>query len=144
MFESPQNYTIGSISAVLEWLTSKNEYPAGLKLNPELNPFLGQLFKWLIELWAGMCPLFMAIRHCSLEYTSADCRYFTFNRFHFLFEADSTYGHQSHRSFWNFWSHHGIIVDFRPAGVHDFAYLLVLHGGCQDISLAVDDPLFFV
>ncbi|KAG9068944.1 phosphatidylinositol N-acetylglucosaminyltransferase subunit gpi1 [Linnemannia hyalina] len=47
-----KGYTIDSISAVLEWLTSKNEYPAGLKLNPELNPFLGQLFKWLIELWA--------------------------------------------------------------------------------------------
>ncbi|KAF9184752.1 TP53-regulated inhibitor of apoptosis 1 [Haplosporangium sp. Z 767] len=49
-----KDYTIDTISAVLEWLTSKNEYPAGLKLNPELNPFLGQLFKWLIELWAGM------------------------------------------------------------------------------------------
>ncbi|KAF9116797.1 phosphatidylinositol N-acetylglucosaminyltransferase subunit gpi1 [Mortierella sp. AM989] len=49
-----KDYTIDSISAVLDWLTSKNEYPAGLKLNPELNPFLGQLFKWLIELWAGM------------------------------------------------------------------------------------------
>ncbi|KAG0305690.1 phosphatidylinositol N-acetylglucosaminyltransferase subunit gpi1, partial [Dissophora globulifera] len=47
-----KDYTIDTISAVLEWLTSKNEYPAGLKLNPELNPFLGQLFKWLIELWA--------------------------------------------------------------------------------------------
>ncbi|KAF9214603.1 phosphatidylinositol N-acetylglucosaminyltransferase subunit gpi1 [Podila verticillata] len=47
-----KDYTIDSISAVLEWLTSKNEYPAGLKLNPELNPFLGQLFKWLIEIWA--------------------------------------------------------------------------------------------
>ncbi|GJJ73981.1 phosphatidylinositol N-acetylglucosaminyltransferase subunit Q [Entomortierella parvispora] len=46
-----KDYTIDSISAVLEWLTSKNEYPAGLKLNPELNPFLGQLFKWLMELW---------------------------------------------------------------------------------------------
>ncbi|ORZ07245.1 N-acetylglucosaminyl transferase component-domain-containing protein [Lobosporangium transversale] len=47
-----KDYTIDSISAVLEWLTSENEYPAGLKLNPELNPFLGQLFKWLIEIWA--------------------------------------------------------------------------------------------
>ncbi|KAG0360287.1 phosphatidylinositol N-acetylglucosaminyltransferase subunit gpi1 [Gamsiella multidivaricata] len=47
-----KDYTIDTISAVLEWLTSKNEYPAGLKLNPELNPFLGQLFKWLIEIWA--------------------------------------------------------------------------------------------
>ncbi|KAG0055651.1 phosphatidylinositol N-acetylglucosaminyltransferase subunit gpi1 [Gryganskiella cystojenkinii] len=46
-----KGYTIDSISAVLEWLTSTSEYPAGLKLNPELNPFLGQLFKWLIELW---------------------------------------------------------------------------------------------
>ncbi|KAF9434278.1 phosphatidylinositol N-acetylglucosaminyltransferase subunit gpi1 [Entomortierella beljakovae] len=47
-----KDYTIDTISAVLEWLTSENEYPAGLKLNPELNPFLGQLFKWLIEIWA--------------------------------------------------------------------------------------------
>ncbi|KAG0006794.1 phosphatidylinositol N-acetylglucosaminyltransferase subunit gpi1 [Modicella reniformis] len=49
-----KDYTIDSISAVLDWLTSKNEYPAGLKLNPELNPFLGQLFKWLIEIWAAL------------------------------------------------------------------------------------------
>ncbi|KAF9208313.1 phosphatidylinositol N-acetylglucosaminyltransferase subunit gpi1, partial [Haplosporangium sp. Z 27] len=47
-----QQHVADSISAVLEWLTSTNEYPAGLKLNPELNPFLGLLFKWLIELWA--------------------------------------------------------------------------------------------
>ncbi|KAF9977837.1 phosphatidylinositol N-acetylglucosaminyltransferase subunit gpi1 [Actinomortierella ambigua] len=47
-----KDYTIDSISAILEWLTNKTEYPAGLKLNPDLNPFLGQLFKWLIELWA--------------------------------------------------------------------------------------------
>lgn len=49
-----QDYTIDTISGVLEWLTHKTEYPAGLKLNPELNPFLGQLFKWLMEIWAGM------------------------------------------------------------------------------------------
>ncbi|KAF9400797.1 phosphatidylinositol N-acetylglucosaminyltransferase subunit gpi1 [Mortierella sp. AD011] len=56
-----KDYTVDSISAVLEWLTSKNEYPAGLKLNPELNPFLGQLFKWLIELWAGILGATMAL-----------------------------------------------------------------------------------
>ncbi|KAF9981637.1 phosphatidylinositol N-acetylglucosaminyltransferase subunit gpi1 [Mortierella antarctica] len=47
-----KDYTIDTISDVLEWLTSKEAHPAGLKLNPSLNPFLGQLFKWLIELWA--------------------------------------------------------------------------------------------
>ncbi|KAG0200008.1 phosphatidylinositol N-acetylglucosaminyltransferase subunit gpi1 [Mortierella sp. GBA30] len=47
-----KDYTIDSISAVLEWLTCKEQFPAGLKLNPHLNPFLGQLFKWLIDLWA--------------------------------------------------------------------------------------------
>ncbi|KAF9950814.1 phosphatidylinositol N-acetylglucosaminyltransferase subunit gpi1 [Mortierella alpina] len=47
-----KDYTIDTISDVLEWLTSKDQHPAGLKLNPSLNPFLGQLFKWLIELWA--------------------------------------------------------------------------------------------
>ncbi|KAK3828960.1 MAG: N-acetylglucosaminyl transferase component-domain-containing protein [Benniella sp.] len=47
-----KDYTIDTISGVLEWLTHKTEYPAGLKLNPELNPFLGQLFKWLMEIWA--------------------------------------------------------------------------------------------
>ncbi|KAF9277926.1 phosphatidylinositol N-acetylglucosaminyltransferase subunit gpi1 [Mortierella alpina] len=47
-----KDYTIDTISDVLEWLTCKEQHPAGLKLNPSLNPFLGQLFKWLIELWA--------------------------------------------------------------------------------------------
>ncbi|KAF9964946.1 phosphatidylinositol N-acetylglucosaminyltransferase subunit gpi1 [Mortierella alpina] len=47
-----KDYTIDTISDVLEWLTSKEAHPAGLKLNLSLNPFLGQLFKWLIELWA--------------------------------------------------------------------------------------------
>lgn len=47
-------YTVGGLQRTISWLMG---WPAGLKLNNELAVFLGDLFLWVIERWAGMSPL---------------------------------------------------------------------------------------
>jgi phosphatidylinositol glycan class Q protein len=43
-------YTIEGLQATIAWLM---DWPAGLKLNTELATFLGDLFLWVIDYWAG-------------------------------------------------------------------------------------------
>jgi len=43
-------WTIEGLRSLISWLMV---YPAGLKLNTELAVFLGDLFLWVIEYWAG-------------------------------------------------------------------------------------------
>ncbi|KAI8846079.1 N-acetylglucosaminyl transferase component-domain-containing protein [Chytridium lagenaria] len=43
-------FAIEGIAAVVKWLMGWPP-PVGLKLNSELNHFLGQLFLWLLQLW---------------------------------------------------------------------------------------------
>ncbi|KAF2427705.1 phosphatidylinositol N-acetylglucosaminyltransferase subunit GPI1 [Tothia fuscella] len=43
-------YTIQGLQATIIWLM---DWPAGLKLNTELATFLGDLFLWVIDYWAG-------------------------------------------------------------------------------------------
>lgn len=45
-----QQYTVDALHSSIEWLMG---WPAGLKLNKELALFLGDLFLWVIEYWAG-------------------------------------------------------------------------------------------
>ncbi|KAK6842862.1 hypothetical protein PG989_008669 [Apiospora arundinis] len=45
-----QQYTVDALYSSIEWLMG---WPAGLKLNKELALFLGDLFLWVIEYWAG-------------------------------------------------------------------------------------------
>lgn len=47
-------YTIHGLHDTIRWLMS---YPGGLKLNPELAAFLGDLFLWVIEYWSASCRL---------------------------------------------------------------------------------------
>ena len=42
-------FLIGELKATIHWLMG---WPAGLKLNKELNNFLGDFFLWLIDLWS--------------------------------------------------------------------------------------------
>lgn len=42
------HYTIENLVSMIEWLMG---WPAGLKLNSELDKFLGELFLWSIDLW---------------------------------------------------------------------------------------------
>ncbi|CAG8743886.1 9609_t:CDS:10, partial [Cetraspora pellucida] len=44
------HYTIENLVSMIEWLMG---WPAGLKLNSELDKFLGELFLWSIDLWKG-------------------------------------------------------------------------------------------
>ncbi|KAJ3330199.1 hypothetical protein HDU76_006216 [Blyttiomyces sp. JEL0837] len=46
-------FVIDGVSLYIEWLMGWPP-PAGLKLNSELNNFLGQLFMWLLQLWNGI------------------------------------------------------------------------------------------
>ncbi|KAI9827626.1 MAG: hypothetical protein M1819_006915 [Sarea resinae] len=43
-------YTVEGLQRMISWLMG---WPAGLKLNTELANFLGDLFLWVIEYWAG-------------------------------------------------------------------------------------------
>ncbi|KAI9850993.1 MAG: phosphatidylinositol N-acetylglucosaminyltransferase subunit gpi1 [Thelocarpon superellum] len=43
-------YTIEGLQRMIAWLM---DWPAGLKLNNELAAFLGDLFLWVIDYWAG-------------------------------------------------------------------------------------------
>ncbi|KAJ3231688.1 phosphatidylinositol N-acetylglucosaminyltransferase subunit gpi1 [Chytriomyces hyalinus] len=43
-------FTLDGIKSVIEWLMGWPP-PAGLKLNSELNGFLGQLFLWILYMW---------------------------------------------------------------------------------------------
>ncbi|CAJ0632462.1 4396_t:CDS:2 [Entrophospora sp. SA101] len=44
------HYTIAKLVSMIDWLMG---WPAGLKLNSDLNKFMGELFLWLIDLWRG-------------------------------------------------------------------------------------------
>lgn len=48
-----QNMTVSSLRSTIVWLMG---WPAGLKLNSELNSFLGELFLWLVHVWSGKVP----------------------------------------------------------------------------------------
>ena len=45
-------WTVVGLRNMISWLT---DWPAGLKLNNELARFLGDLFLWVIDYWAGKC-----------------------------------------------------------------------------------------
>ena len=45
-----QEWSIDGLRGMIEWLMG---WPAGLKLNNELAVFLGDLFLWVIDYWAG-------------------------------------------------------------------------------------------
>ena len=46
-------WSIEGLRRMFQWLS---EWPGGLKLNTELADFLGDLFLWVIDFWAGMYP----------------------------------------------------------------------------------------
>ena len=48
------SWFVEGLQRMISWLTG---YPAGLKLNTELAVFLGDLFLWVIEYWAGKCAI---------------------------------------------------------------------------------------
>ena len=49
------SYTVDGLQRMITWLM---DWPAGLKLNNELAAFLGDLFLWVIDYWAGLSGQF--------------------------------------------------------------------------------------
>lgn len=45
-------WSLEGLQGMISWLM---DYPAGLKLNNDLAKFLGDLFLWVIDCWAGKC-----------------------------------------------------------------------------------------
>jgi phosphatidylinositol glycan class Q protein len=50
-----ETWTIDGLQRMIIWLM---DWPAGLKLNTELATFLGDLFLWVIDYWAGCMAMF--------------------------------------------------------------------------------------
>jgi phosphatidylinositol N-acetylglucosaminyltransferase subunit Q len=50
-----ETWTIDGLQRMITWLM---DWPAGLKLNTELATFLGDLFLWVIDYWAGCMAMF--------------------------------------------------------------------------------------
>lgn len=65
-------WTVEGLQRTISWLM---DWPAGLKLNNELAAFLGDLFLWVIENWAGMVALTWQNIGCTfpLTHVSLDC-----------------------------------------------------------------------
>lgn len=55
-------WSIEGLRRMIVWLS---EWPGGLKLNTELADFLGDLFIWVIDYWAGV----YSVPHCISELT---------------------------------------------------------------------------
>ena len=58
-------YTIEGLKRMIRWLMS---YPGGLKLNPELAAFLGDLFLWVIEYWSSTTVVLILPRLPTIVY----------------------------------------------------------------------------
>lgn len=54
-------WSIEGLRRMISWLMV---YPAGLKLNTELAVFLGDLFLWVIDYWAGKSNIDSETLHC--------------------------------------------------------------------------------
>jgi len=71
-------WTVEGLQRMIIWLM---DWPAGLKLNTELAAFLGDLFLWVIDYWAGSCAAVTSttsltdwIRlHCKPKTLSTSC-----------------------------------------------------------------------
>ena len=57
---------------MIRWLMG---WPAGLKLNSELDKFLGELFRWLIQLWTGLSHFIISISILINYFISPQCFY---------------------------------------------------------------------
>jgi phosphatidylinositol glycan class Q protein len=61
-------WTVEGLQRTISWLM---DWPAGLKLNNELAAFLGDLFLWVIENWAGMHFLLLDLLFSLANYGAA-------------------------------------------------------------------------
>lgn len=63
-----RSWSLEGLQGMISWLTV---YPAGLKLNNDLAKFLGDLFLWVIDCWAGKCPSMYLLNEAMLTSTQS-------------------------------------------------------------------------
>ncbi len=121
-------WSIEGLRRMMLWLTGWPP-PGGLKLNTELAAFLGDLFLWVIEYWAGMC---IHARHTSQPLL-------TNARHHVLTTSTSPSPHPSHRLFGLCRCYDANITLLRYCVLVDVAHLLLLHRLRPHLPLAAND-----
>jgi phosphatidylinositol glycan class Q protein len=120
-------WTVEGLQRTISWLMG---WPAGLKLNNELAAFLGDLFLWVIEHWAGkglsvsgdpsvLPNSFSYSLHCKLATVSSSSYiYYRMLQFRRCQHANRAL--------------------LRPIIGRHHSYLLVLHRLCPNIQLAAE------
>lgn len=120
-------YTVDGLRRIITWLM---DWPAGLKLNNELAAFLGDLFLWVIDYWAGLFE-----RHPSQTTHRANRGY----RVRPGFRSTLTTHHLLYRRQWLRGGYDAHLALFR-LGLHpDGTHLLLLYCLGPDLQLATDD-----
>lgn len=116
-------WTVEGLQRMIFWLM---DWPAGLKLNTELAKFLGDLFLWVIEYWAG--TLFVT------SFAKERCV-----DSHRMRVGSPPIPASHHTVSWLFslrWRHDAHRTLLRPPVVANAPHLLVLRGIGEDLQLA--------
>lgn len=108
------SYFVDGIQHIIAWLM---DWPAGLKLNKELGDFLGDLFLWVIEYWAGTSW------HCLFAQLLLNLPY----RLHVESSSNATAHRQIHRLLKFRRRKHAHFAHFRSPLTPDAAYIFILH-----------------
>lgn len=107
-------WSIEGLRHMISWLM---EWPGGLKLNTELAEFMGDLFLWVIDHWAGTCNK----QHSSLTLTTDTSRLY----------GRSAPAPPRHHSFYRLLllrrRHHANLSLLRSGVAVDSAHLFILH-----------------
>lgn len=120
-------WSIEALRRMISWLTGWPP-PGGLKLNTELAAFLGDLFLWVIEYWAGMC-MFLFWNSIKTD----NCR------LNVHIATSSASSRPNHRLLCIRWCHHAHLTLLGYAVFVDTTHLLVLHRLCPHLPLAVNN-----
>lgn len=122
---------VEGLQRMISWLT---DYPAGLKLNTELAQFLGDLFLWVIEYWAG--ELHTPFSRASFL--------IPFHRLHAEFTTCPTRHHPIHRILQLRRRQYACFVVLRSSLHPHHPHLRLLHSVGPHLQLAANHNYIFV
>jgi hypothetical protein len=105
-------WSIDGLRRMIIWLMG---WPGGLKLNTELADFLGDLFLWVIDYWAGKI---------SFSCVTSDTN---ITRLHRSSSSTPAYTHTSDRLVGVRWCHNAYLDVPGPSVVANTSHLLILH-----------------
>jgi hypothetical protein len=114
-------WSVDGLRRMVTWLMG---WPGGLKLNTELADFLGDLFLWVIDYWAGMLLSFRISPHTNDT------------RLHKPPSSASSHSHPSDRLLGVYWCYHAHLDVLGPGVVTDASHLLILHCIGTNLPLA--------